>query len=229
MLELPEAYTVSRQLTDAVRGRTIQSAQANASPHAFAWFFGDPALYPSLLTGRTFGDTISAGGQIQSDLQGVLLLLGDGVNIRYHPPGAKLPAKHQLFLGLDDGSALVCGVQMYGGIWAFMEGANDNFYYKVALEKPSPLTEAFDEAYFEALFAGAKPSLSAKAFLATEQRIPGFGNGVLQDVLFLAGIHPARPIKTLDDADVERLFHTLVKTLRAMAHVKRMRGEAQQK
>lgn|GEM_PF-2077218 len=29
-----------------------------------------------------------------------------------------------------------------------------------------------------------------KAFLATEQRIPGLGNGVLQDILWTARIHP---------------------------------------
>ncbi|MCL1964795.1 MAG: endonuclease VIII [Firmicutes bacterium] len=217
MLELPEAYVISRQLTQALRGRTIQTVEANKSPHGFAWFFGDPALYPGLLTGRTFGDTLAVGGQVQSDLEGVRLLLGEGVNIRLYAPGAKLPPKHQLFLGLDDGSALVCGVQMYGGLWAFTDGANDNPYYKAALEKPSPFTGAFDEKYFEALYKGAKPTLSAKAFLATEQRIPGFGNGVLQDVLFLRGIHPARPLKTLTGDDMTQLFQTLKQTLADMA------------
>ncbi|MCQ4762422.1 hypothetical protein NE555_17590, partial [Alistipes onderdonkii] len=41
----------------------------------------------------------------------------------------------------------------------------------------SPLGDGFDAAYFDRLVAGAKPNLSAKAFLATEQRIPGLGNG----------------------------------------------------
>ena len=38
-----------------------------------------------------------------------------------------------------------------------------------------------DHTCFFGLLDSAKPNLSAKAFLATKQRIPGLGNGVLQD------------------------------------------------
>lgn len=38
-------------------------------------------------------------------------------------------------------------------------------------------------AWFEELWSREKPSLSAKALLATQKRIPGIGNGVLQDIL----------------------------------------------
>ena len=217
MLELPEAHAISSQLAAAVGGRTIETVEANKSPHGFAWFFGDSSLYPGLLTGRRLEDVIPVGGQVQASLGDVTLLLGEGVNIRLYAPGAKLPPKHQLLLGLSDGSTIICSVQMYGGLWAFPNGANDSPYYKVALEKPSPLSDAFDEAYFDALFRSVRPKLSAKAFLATEQRIPGLGNGVLQDILFLSGIHPARSIATLDDALVSSLYDTLKKTLRAMA------------
>ena len=65
------------------------------------------------------------------------------------------------------------------------------------LVETSPLGDGFDAAYFDRLVAGAKPNLSAKAFLATEQRIPGLGNGVLQDILFNARIHPKRKMATL--------------------------------
>jgi formamidopyrimidine-DNA glycosylase len=43
--------------------------------------------------------------------------------------------------------------------------------------------------------------LSAKAFLATEQRIPGLGNGVLQDILFTAGIHPKRKMAAISEEE----------------------------
>jgi len=75
---------------------------------------------------------------------------------------------------------------MYGGIIAFRKNF-DNPYYLGALSKPSPLDDAFDEACFGRLLSDAKSNLSAKAFLATEQRIPGLGNGVLQDILFRIG------------------------------------------
>ena len=134
------------------------------------------------------------------------ILLGDGVNIRYHAPDEPLPPKHQLHIAFEDGSCLVCTVQMYGGLWAFTEGSNDNPYYVVAKQKPSPLSDQFDAAYFLSIVANAKNTLSAKALLATEQRIPGLGNGVLQDILFNARIHPKTKLSALGDDDLNRLF-----------------------
>lgn len=217
MLELPESYAMSGQLTEALEGRTIEAVMANQSPHGFAWFHGLPEAYPTLLSGCTLGKSYPVAGQVQIDAGEVTLLFNDGINLRHLAPGAKRPAKHQLLLEFDDGSALCATVQMYGGMMAFPTGTYTNPYYTGSLEKPSPLTDAFDQPYFEALYSASKPALSTKAFLATEQRIPGLGNGVLQDILFIAGIHPARPIRTLEDSDVERLYTSIKETLARMA------------
>ena len=58
--------------------------------------------------------------------------------------------------------------------------------------------------------------LSAKAFLATEQRFPGLGNGVLQDILFAARIHPKRKLRDLTEAERERLLSAVVSVLGEM-------------
>ena len=105
---------------------------------------------------------------------------------------------------------------MYGGLSAFPEGKNDNKYYVVAREKPSPLTDRFDEAHFNSFFDGDTAGLSLKALLATEQRIPGLGNGVLQDVLFNARMHPKRKAGTLSADDRRRLFESVKSTLSEM-------------
>ena len=55
-----------------------------------------------------------------------------------------------------------------------------------------------------------------KAFLATEQRIPGIGNGVLQDILFNAKLHPKRKTNTLSNKDKEELLDSLKSTLTQM-------------
>ncbi len=217
MLELPESLVISGQVSAALRGKRVTTARANESPHKFAWFFGDPEGYPALLKGRRIGGAKQAGGQIEIAAEGATILIGEGAAPRLYAPGTPPPAKRQLYIEFDDGSALVCTVQMYGGLFAYPDGMNENPYYLVTQQKPSPYTEAFDAAYFERLFSEAKPSLSAKAFLATEQRIPGLGNGVLQDILFLSGIHPARAIRTLPDGAAETLFHTVKGTLRTMA------------
>lgn len=218
MLEIPESFAVSKQINETVIGRRVRQVVANHSPHGFAWFQGPPESYPALLEGHTITAAVPEGGNIKIVLDGPWLVLNDGVCPRRLASGQARPAKHQLLMELDDGSALVCTVQMYGGMLAYPAGAtDDNPYHISAATKPSPLTDAFDAPYFESLFAAAKPSLSSKAFLATEQRIPGLGNGVLQDILYLCGIHPARKLQTLSGAQTEALFHTVKDTLRRMA------------
>lgn len=148
MLELPEAYSIGRQLHEAIVGKTIASAVANSSPHGFAWYFGDPAEYGERLSGETVKACFGVGGQVQIDTGAQTMLFADGVNLRLHQPGGKLPEKHQIMVQFEDGYALSGSVQMYGGIWAFAAGTNENSFYLVACEKPSPLTDAFDEAHF---------------------------------------------------------------------------------
>ena len=58
-----------------------------------------------------------------------------------------------------------------------------------------------------------------KAFLATEQRIPGLGNGVLQDILFRAGVHPRRRMNTLSVSQVDTLFDAVKTTLAEMTRL----------
>ncbi|MCK5757903.1 MAG: endonuclease VIII, partial [Clostridiales bacterium] len=62
----------------------------------------------------------------------------------------------------------------------------------------------------------SKTSLSTKAFLATEQRIPGIGNGVLHDILFNAMIHPRLKLKDYNDEEAENLYNSINITLEEM-------------
>jgi len=216
MIEIPESTTIAMQLNETVRGKTICRIIANASPHKFAFYQGDPADYSALLAGQVIGDSIGIGAMIEITAGDRRVVLGDGANLRCYDHLNKTPSKHQLLLELDDGSVLVCTVQMYGSVLAFMEGTYDNKYYIVAKEKPRPLADAFDRAYFDTLRMEGSDKLSAKAFLATEQRIPGLGNGVLQDILFHAGIHPKRKIKTLSEKELDGLFRSVKNTLAEM-------------
>lgn len=216
MIELPEAKVISEQLSKTIAGKTIRRVQANTSPHKFAFFTGDPAGYDALFAGKELTGAEPLAGQIELSAGEMRLVLSDGVNPRYFAPGEPGPDKHQLRIEFTDGSALICTVQMYGMMWAFPAGENDNPYYLVAREKPSPLTAAFDGAYFAEILSAAKPSLSIKALLATEQRIPGLGNGVLQDILFNARINPKSKLGALTDFEKADLFDSVKHTLREM-------------
>ena len=146
-----------------------------------------------------------------------IVLFSDGVVLRFHTRNEQRPGKHQLLIEFEDGTAISASVQMYGGLWCFQEGEFDNPYYDAARLKPSPLSDGFDWSYFERLITADEiQKLSAKAFLATEQRIPGLGNGVLQDILYKAGIHPKRRISTLTDNERETLFNSVKSILKEM-------------
>ncbi len=219
MLELPETTALARQITETLADRTVTAVFNATRRHKLTWFAGDPEDYPALLTGRRIVRAEGHGPFLDIVFDGdVHLALSDGVILRYYAPGARVPENYQLLLTLDDGGFLVCTVAMYGGIQAFT-GILDNPYYKGSLEKIPPSDNAFDEKYFEGLFNAtlkSKRTASAKAFLATEQRIPGLGNGVLQDILFRARINPRRKIATLSAQERHAMYETVRDTLREM-------------
>jgi formamidopyrimidine-DNA glycosylase len=217
MIEIPEAVNLARQLTETIKNKKIKEVIAGFSPHKFAWYHGDPADYDNQLRGKTIGIAVPHGGLTEIPIDGGKLLFGDGVALRFHEKGQKRPSKHQLLIEFEDGTAVSASVQMYGGLWCFREGDFDNPYYDVARSKPSPLSGEFDRKYFDSLINNSDiQKLSAKAFLATEQRIPGLGNGVLQDILFNAGIHPKRKLASLTDGEKNSLFLSVKSTLREM-------------
>ncbi|HHV12382.1 MAG TPA: endonuclease VIII [Clostridiales bacterium] len=217
MLEIPESSTIAGQMNEVLKGKVIRYVEADKSPHKFAWYSGNPEDYNGLLAGKRFGASTARGAMIESEVEDCRLLLGDGAAPRYYEDCSKAPMKHQLYMEFTDGSALVVTVQMYGGLWAYKEGKNDNPYYLVACEKPLPLSAEFSYDYFRALYTEALQGKSVKAFLATEQRIPGLGNGVLQDILFQAGLHPKRKMNTLKEEDIKELYSTIKSLLKEMA------------
>jgi formamidopyrimidine-DNA glycosylase len=217
VIELPEAATLAAQSATALTGRTITAAEANHSPHAFTGFFGEPAHYPDMLVGQTITGARAWSGHVQIEADELRIVVTEGATPVLYSVGEKLPAKHQLRVDLDDGSSLVVSVAMYGGIQVFHDGENDNPYYALAMAKPSPLTDTFTSRYFADLLADdAASTLSAKAFLATQQRIPGLGNGVLHDIVWNARINPRRKVATLSDDERATLYASVTTTLAEM-------------
>jgi formamidopyrimidine-DNA glycosylase len=218
MIELPEALNIAGQINDTVHGKQVASVVVAQTPHKLAWYYGEPPKYSALLIGKSIEKANAYGGMVEIKAENTNILFGDGAGIRFHRKNEPRPAKHQLLIEFDDHSAISISIQMYGGIGAFLEGELDNLYYRVAKEKPSPFSLAFDKVYFERLiFAQEVQKLSLKALLATEQRIPGLGNGILQDILFNAKMHPKKKVNTLAETDKEVLFDSVKTTISTMA------------
>lgn len=212
MIELPETSVLARQVEATLRGRRIAQAEADHTPHGFSRYTGDPALYGSVLSGRVLLGAHPEGGGVHIALEGMTLTTD--TSLRYHAAGEKLPAKHQLCLTFDDGAAVTTTIRMWGGFHYY---AHDGGACGAPHEdKPSPYSEAFDWPYFEGLLQNTPDNLSVKAFLATEQRIPGLGNGVLQDILWRAGLHPRHKLAAVSPEKRWVLYDTVVRTLREM-------------
>lgn len=214
MLEIPETITLASQLRQTAAGYTVESVLTPTKPHKFCFFHPEAALFEQGLKGATIDGAESYGifAEISFD-NGMKLCVNDGVNLRFFDD-ADVPASYQLRICLNDGKNLLFSVAMYGGI-SLHDGNYDNKYYWANKDAVSPFLDGFPEE-FDKRIAESKPALSAKAFLATEQRFPGIGNGVLQDILFAAGIHPKRKICTLNKTEKEMLREAIVSVLEEM-------------
>ncbi len=209
MIELPESYVLADQINKELKGKKIKEARADHSPHAFAWYTGNPAEYHNKLAGKAITGAGIYSGNVRIRAEDMLLIIT--TPIRFHKKEEKLPSKYQLYLGFEDLTSITCTIQMWGCMFCFREGDSNGIPEQHVINtNPSPLEEGFDEEYFNALLQKEKlPSLSAKAFLATEQRIPGLGNGVSQDILFAAKLHPKRKMSTLDKLELKALFEAI--------------------
>jgi formamidopyrimidine-DNA glycosylase len=157
------------------------------------------------------------GGHLEIRADDLLIVIS--TPIRYHAQNERLPNKHQLLVTFVDDSAFSCTVQMWGALACFSENERSDIPdYLISREKPSPLSDEFDRAYFDSLFDGKTDNLSAKAFLATEQRIPGLGNGVLQDILWTAKIHPRKKMVDLSRKEITQMYRAVKSVLQKMTH-----------
>ncbi len=217
MLELPEVITISKQANHTLNGKTITQVFNATKPHKFTFYNGDPLEYGNFLIGKTIRSSQGYGMFVDFFLSdNITMNIGDGTIAHYYNAGDKIPANYQLLLTFDDESFLVFTVAMYGFINVYPNGKIDNKYHRLSKEGISPLTDKYTETEFEKLFTEGKKTLTAKALLATEQRIPGVGNGVTQDILFNAKINPKQKVAVLTDDDKQTLFNSLKDTLQKM-------------
>lgn len=213
MLEMPESYTIAGEIKKNLTGKIVSYFEVLHTPHRFAFFKGEQKHYQDLLEGQKIVDAVSHGGLVEIDLEDSMIVFGDGAYPKYFDDKKKFPKNHQFALYFDDETAIFVSIQMYGEIFIYPKGTCEDEYYLAAIQKPGPLTKEFTLDYFKNLFFLANKKLTAKTFLATEQRIPGLGNGVLQDILWDAGIDPRHIVQ---EEDLPILYESVKRVLNEM-------------
>ncbi len=138
------------------------------------------------MSGKRVDGAVAIGGMVQIDIEDVVLVLTDGVNLKYIGPGGRLPSKHQLLVGFNDESCITCSVRMYGGIMCFPLRRQISLFYTYTVRQKTKTAVMLPEFTYEYFLTIARNpdwgNKSVKALLATGQNIPGLGNGVLQDI-----------------------------------------------
>ena len=79
MIELPETCVIADQIDKTLVGKTIKSTVANASPHSFAWYTGDPAEYNARLAGKKITGSAAYGGRPEMHAEDMILSFLDGI------------------------------------------------------------------------------------------------------------------------------------------------------
>jgi len=217
MIELPEARTISKDLRKTILGKTITDIKGNFKGHKFTFYIPEPETYKKLLTGKKITGLIDRNFYIEIEAEDYKIIFRDGANIRYYKPGTNEPPKSQLLIEFSDGSFLNVTVSMYACIAVFKSSESlDNKYYQLDLSGVGALDKKFTYDYFKSLITPETLKLSAKALLATEQRIPGIGNGVVQDILWNAKINPRTKIKDLSEPQIKKLYDSIIETITKM-------------
>lgn len=224
-MNLAEKHIVCRQLQDVAVGKTIIKAIVNQNPHTFVWFALDACQmyctgeannnvalsYKPLLDGMKIKNAIVVGGRLY-------LIIGNralGVEFtpRYHAKGIKPPKRHQLLLIFEDESCLSFTGSLGGSLFFLNIGpgwaTEGNF--------PSVLSDDFSLDFFLKLIRDTElRSLSAKAFLATKNRIPGLDNTILHEILWEAEVNPKSKMVSLSEEDYVKIFHAIKKVFPAV-------------
>lgn len=212
MIELTEALPFALTANDTLKGQEIINVEVLKTPHKFAWINHDQEVYQSKLTHKKIGSVMASAHYIRFILEdNTELAIGEDINSKYISAQDN-EMKHQFKLDFSNGYSLVFQVKLYGFI---LLGTKEELiksqpYYKKAVEAISPLDRQFTYDYFikSTLLDCMKGSV--KQALATEQHIPGLGNGLLQDVLFHAKMSPKKKLAKITDAEKIRLYHSVI-------------------
>ena len=209
MPELPEVETIRRQLAPAVEGRRIQDMEVLDQ----RW--SAPALgveVADAVRGRRIDRLARRGKYLVWELSGdvhLVMHLRMTGNLLYTDDARFARVR----IGLDDGGTVVFADQRRFGTGMVLLGSDardDYFSSRLGVE---PLSADFTADHIRELARGRRAP--AKAFLLDQERIAGVGNIYADEALFIARIHPLRPIGTLRGKQFDELRAAVVEVLEA--------------
>jgi formamidopyrimidine-DNA glycosylase len=210
MPELPEVETVKAGIAPVMEGHVI--AQADVNRPDLRWPFPDQMA--ERITGKRVLGLRRRSKYILVDLDsaetllihlgmsGRMLISGHTVGEFHHPHPA--PAKHDhVVFHMDDGARITFNDARRFGAMDLMDTATQDDHWLIRDLGPEPLGNAFNESYLIARLKGR--NMPIKSALLDQRIVSGLGNIYVCEVLFRAGIHPARKAGGISRARVASL------------------------
>ena len=197
MPELPEVETVKEGIAPAMAGKVIEKAEVNRPD--LRWPFPDNMA--ARLNGKRVLGLRRRSKYILVDLESgetLLIHLGmsgrmlvSGVTIgEFHHPHPT-PAKHyHVVFHMEGGARITFNDARRFGAMDLMPTAAQEDHWLIRDIGPEPLSNAFNEAYLIERLKGRNTPI--KSALLDQRIVAGLGNIYVCEVLFSAGIHPAR-------------------------------------
>jgi formamidopyrimidine-DNA glycosylase len=197
MPELPEITARAREMKQALLGKTITNIEVlqpkclNVPQETFS----------EALKGTQWLDVAHRGKWLFVETtQGWLLLnMGMGGELLLVTRDT-LPEKYRLIFDFNDHTCLAVNFWWFGYAHFVPPGELDSHSMTTKLG-PNALALTPDD--LRVMLKGRRGRI--KSFLLNQERIAGIGNAYIHDILFLARLHPLRPINTLTDAEIDAL------------------------
>ncbi len=210
MPELPEVETVKAGIAPVMEGHVIARADVNRPD--LRWPF--PERMAERLTGKRVLGLRRRSKYILVDLDsaetllihlgmsGRMLISGHTVGEFHHPH--PVPAKHDhVVFHMDDGARITFNDARRFGAMDLMDTATQDDHWLIRDLGPEPLGNAFNESYLTQRLKGRNTPI--KSALLDQRIVSGLGNIYVCEVLFRAGIHPARKAGRISAARIATL------------------------
>lgn len=206
MPELAEVEFYRKRWHQAAVGQTVRKVRAHAAKKIFR--SAPAAKIRASLVGARLQSSATAAKQMAFRFDNGTWLgihLGMTGELTAVTAGQRAAKHDHLVLDFDEVSVVFSDPRMFGGV-RFHPGPDaPEWWTRIA---PSLLSPAFTKRELTA-FLTRRAKAPIKAVLLMQERFPGIGNWMADEILWRAAIHPAQPAGSLTPAEITVLYRQI--------------------
>ena len=208
MPELPEVETVRRGLEKLILGKTIQSVEVK-----YLKMVQTDLAFRQDLPGQEIRAMGRRGKYLLFYLTDLVIISHLRMEGKYffYPDEVPLRKHAHVFFHFTDGSTLVYeDVRKFGTMEVLIPELVDSYFLAKKIG-PEPTYETFDEQIFREKLQ--KSTKKIKPFLLEQTLVAGLGNIYVDEVLWLAKIHPEKVANQLTESSIHLLHDSIIEIL----------------